>query len=77
MMNSDSRRDIRAGTVNKVDSIRRSDVLQYDFQLRELLADRRELLLNKKRLSIENICGGVRHLAMNRQGHSLILHGFE
>jgi hypothetical protein len=65
------------GLAHVVRGLLGGDVLEDDFELGEIAAQRDELLLDEHRLAVEQVDVAAGDLAVHQQQHAGALHGFE
>ena len=66
-----------SGCGNKLDRIGGRDMFEHDFQVREPIADGLEDSFYENTLTIENIYCWLRHLTVDKQRQTTVLHSFQ
>jgi len=74
MLRRDRRADIRTGTLDELYRFFRGDMLEDDFEGREIASYRLEHPVDKHRLAIKDVHDRIGHLAMDAQHHADLLH---
>ncbi|MCY1274369.1 hypothetical protein D9M70_229910 [compost metagenome] len=77
VVSGDGRTDRAAGFLHVLRGVPGGDVLEHHFQLRHVAAQRRHHLLDEDGLAVEDIDGGVGHLAVHQQRQPFALHRFQ